>query len=67
MAMKSTKIPGARVLGVILKSEKHGQFYIRLMGPEKTVTANAKAFRAAIQADPEKEVEKKEDDQKKKE
>ncbi len=65
VAMKTAKVPGSRVLGVILKSEKSGQFYIRLTGPEKTVTANAKALRVALQADPEKEVEKKDEAEKK--
>ncbi|MES2792408.1 MAG: hypothetical protein V4719_22515 [Planctomycetota bacterium] len=61
IAMKTTKVPGARFLGVILHPAEGGDYFIRLTGTEKTVTANAKAFRVALQADPEKEVEKKED------
>ncbi len=65
IAMKTTKAPGSRFLGVILKPEKGGDFYIRLTGPEKTVTANAKTFRVAIKADVEKETEKKQAEEKK--
>jgi gluconolactonase len=67
IAMKTTKAPGSRFLGVILKPEKGGDYYIRLTGPEKTVTENAKNFRVAIKADLETEKEKKQDDEKKKE
>lgn len=65
IAMKTTKAPGSRFLGVILKPETGGDYYIRLTGPEKTVAANAKTFRVAIKADPEKEMEKKQDAEKK--
>lgn len=58
VAMKSAKLPGSRMLAVILHSEKQGDFFIRLTGSEKSVTANAKAFRAAFGADIEKEKER---------
>jgi hypothetical protein len=61
IAMKTVKMPGARFLGVILHSEKGGDFFVRFTGPDKTVTANAKAFRASFGADAEKEKERKED------
>ncbi len=61
IAMKTTKMAGARMLAVILHSEKYGNFFIRLTGPEKTVTANANAFRESFGADPKKEQERKAD------
>ena len=60
VAMRSTKLPGSRMLAVILHSEKQGDFFIRLTGPEKTVTDNEKIFREAFGADVEKEKERKE-------
>lgn len=54
-AGKTVKMPGARFLGVILHSEKGGDFFIRLTGPEKTVTGSATAFRTALGADEKKE------------
>lgn len=50
IAMKTTKMPGARFLGMILKVEDKGDYYIRLTGPNKTVQANAKALRVAVGA-----------------
>ncbi len=65
IAMKTTKAPGSRFLGVILKPANGGDYYIRLTGPAKTVTENAKAFRIAIKADLEQEMEKKQEADKK--
>jgi hypothetical protein len=67
IAMKTVKMPGARFLGVILHAEKGGDFFIRLTGPEKTVTANAKTFRQAFGADEEKEKAREEKKEEKKE
>ena len=61
IAMKTVKMPGARFLGVILHSEKGGDFFIRLTGPDKTVAANAKVFRESFGADAKKEAERKEE------
>lgn len=58
IAMKTVKMPGARFLGVILHSEKGGDFFVRFTGPDKTVTANSKAFRNSFGADAEKEKER---------
>jgi gluconolactonase len=46
----------SRALGVILTTNVG--YYIRLTGPEKTVTANADAFRAAFGADAKSEKER---------
>jgi hypothetical protein len=48
---RTDEVRNARVLGAILKVKGVGTYYIRLMGHEKTVTANAQAFRAAFGAD----------------
>ncbi len=58
VAMKTVKMPGARFVGVILHSEKGGDFFLRFTGPEKTVTATVKAFRESFGADAEKEKER---------
>ena len=65
VSMKTTKVANARSLSVILKAEKGGQYYIRLNGPVKTVTANAKALRVALKADLAMETENKEEGTKK--
>lgn len=61
VAMKTVKMPGARFIGVILHSEKSGDFFLRLTGPDKTVATTAKAYRASFGADAEKEKERKEE------
>lgn len=38
---KATPMPGYRMFGVVFASE-NGPYFIRMVGPEKTVTANAK-------------------------
>jgi hypothetical protein len=51
MVQQRTKeMPNSRALSVILTT-KEGNYYLRLTGPEKTVSANADAFRAAFGAD----------------
>jgi gluconolactonase len=47
---RTVEMPNARALSVIL-STKEGNYFLRLTGPEKTVSANADAFRAAFGAD----------------
>ncbi len=47
-AGKTEPMPGARMLGVILSVEKKGLYFLKLVGPEKTVAAAATAFRTAI-------------------
>lgn len=40
--------PGFRMLGVILAVDKKGNYFLKLIGPEKTISAAASAFRASI-------------------
>jgi gluconolactonase len=47
---KTEEMPNSRALSVILTT-KEGNYYLRLTGPEKTVSANADAFRATFGAD----------------
>lgn len=54
---KTVPMPHARVLGVILAVKGQGNYFIRLTGPEKTITANADAFRTAIGANEKSEKE----------
>jgi hypothetical protein len=42
---QSEDAPGSRFLGVILTVKGQGNYFLRLAGPEKTVSANADAFR----------------------
>jgi hypothetical protein len=48
---KTVEMAHARVLSVILTTKDQGNYFLRLTGPEKTVTANADALRVAIGAD----------------
>ena len=50
VAKKTTTMPGARMLAVILAT-KEGDVYLKLTGPTKTVTAAAAHLRRAIGAD----------------
>jgi hypothetical protein len=45
---KTEPAPGFHMLGVILSVEKKGNYFLKLTGPEKTVTAATAAFRASI-------------------
>ena len=42
---KTVEMPDARVLSVILTIKDQGNYFLRLTGPEKTVSANADALR----------------------
>ncbi|MBC8116158.1 MAG: hypothetical protein H7062_17365 [Candidatus Saccharimonas sp.] len=48
---------GHRSLSVLLAAEKKGIYYLRLIGPEKSVSAVAEAFRASFGADASQEQE----------
>jgi len=58
VAMKTEPLPGARMLAVMLQAGKES-YFLRLAGPEKTVTEAEEAFRKAFGADKEKEKERK--------
>jgi hypothetical protein len=51
IAQKTKEMPGARVLSIILTGKDQSSYFLRLTGPEKTVSANVDALRAAIGAD----------------
>ncbi|MDB5384417.1 MAG: hypothetical protein JWM11_63 [Planctomycetaceae bacterium] len=53
------KKPNTRMLAVVLHTEKNGDYFVRLTGPNKTVTENAAKLRAAIAAKADKETERK--------
>jgi hypothetical protein len=55
------KKPNTRMLAIILHSEKAGDYFVRLTGPNKTVTENAANLRASIGANVEKEKERKDE------
>jgi hypothetical protein len=54
---RTVEMPHARVLGFILTVKDQGNYFLRLTGPEKTVSANADAFRTVIGADAKSEKE----------
>lgn len=43
--------PGSRMLGVILSVEGKGNYFLKLTGPQKTVTAAAEEFRTSFGGD----------------
>lgn len=45
---KTTPVPNARMLAVILAVEDKGNYFLKLTGPQKTVTAAADAFRQSF-------------------
>jgi len=55
---KTEPMPNARMLGVILQTEKAGDYFIKFTGPEKTIAQAADDFRASFggSADKEKEL-----------
>jgi gluconolactonase len=57
IAQKTKEMPGARVLSVILTGKDQNSYFLRLTGPDKTVSANVDALRAAIGADAKAEKE----------
>ncbi len=48
-------MPGSRMLSVILRVAQGGNYFVRLTGPEQTVTDAADALRASFGADAKKE------------
>jgi len=50
-----TPMPGYRSISVVLTIPETGVYFLRLTGPEKTVSAAAESFRQSIEADPTKE------------
>lgn len=52
---KKTPMPGYRSLSVILQVPDEGNYFLRLTGPEKTITAAADAFRTSFGGDAAKE------------
>lgn len=63
---KTKPMPGARVMNVLLQTEKGGSYFIRLSGPAKTVDAAVGDFRNSFggSADSEKEVKSENDSEK---
>ena len=54
--LRQTKpMPGARMLVAMIAIEKKGNYFFKLVGPEKTIAKNMAAFRAAIGADDDEE------------
>ena len=54
---KTTDAPGYRMLAVILPVEGKGMYFLKLTGPEKTVAAQAKAFRGSFGGNKKEETE----------
>jgi gluconolactonase len=56
-AKKTAPVPGRRMLAVVLMVEEKGTYFLKLIGPEKTVTAAADDLRKSMgaKADYEKE------------
>jgi hypothetical protein len=48
---QTVETPNSRVVSVLLSVKDHGNYFLKLMGPQKTTTANLNALRAAIGAD----------------
>ena len=57
MLMKTTQVPGQRMLAIMLMVEEKGTYFLKLTGPEKTVTAASDDLRTSLgaKADDEKE------------
>ena len=47
---RTTPLPGARMLMVMIAVAGKGNYFLKLVGPEKTVSAGSQAFRAAFGA-----------------
>lgn len=47
---RTIPMPGARMLVAMIAVEKKGNYFLKLVGHDKTITANTQAFRAAIGA-----------------
>ena len=52
---RTKPMPGARMLAVILSIKDKGNYFLKLTGPNKTVTAAASQLRVSFGADPKKE------------
>ena len=52
---KKTPMPGYRSLSVVLAIPEKGVYFLRLTGPEKTVTAAAESLRKSFDGDASKE------------
>jgi hypothetical protein len=50
IAQKTVELPNARVVSIILTAKDQSNYFLRLTGPEKSVSANVDALRAAIAA-----------------
>lgn len=48
---QTKEVPDARMLGIILEAEGKGNYFLKLAGPEKTVSAQEEALRASIGGD----------------
>ncbi len=55
VAGKTKPVPGSRSLGVILEAADKNVYFLKLTGPEKTVTAAAEGFRKSFGGNGEKE------------
>ncbi|MBQ09939.1 MAG: hypothetical protein CMJ45_00100 [Planctomyces sp.] len=62
---KTKPMPGARMLAVILAVKGKGNYFLKLTGSQKTVTAAAAALRVSFGADAKKEKPYSKDDKKK--
>lgn len=56
--LKIVREPASRLFGLVLIVRHAGDYFVELMGPEKTVAANLEALRTAIGADAKSEKEK---------
>lgn len=52
---KTQDLPNARMLGIILEREGQGNYFLKMAGPDKTVSAQADALRASIAGDKQSE------------
>jgi hypothetical protein len=62
IAQQTKAAPGTRMLGVILGIEDKGIYFLKMTGPDTTVSAQATALRASFTADAKKEKEVELDD-----
>lgn len=62
--MKTEKMPGTRMLAVILSVEDQGNYFLRLAGPEKTIEQASEDFRKSFEAKLDLEKEDKPEDKK---
>ena len=47
---RTTPMPGARMLVMMVAVDGKGNYFFKLVGPDKTISANSKAFRKALGA-----------------